>query len=78
MANYYRRVVPGYAILAEPLTALTKKNAPFDWNERCQRGFDSLKTALVSAEVMAYPHVGKPYRLYTDACDTAVNIFEIK
>lgn len=72
MVNYYRRVIPNYSQYSSELTRLTKKGVPFDWTPACERGFQGLKNALTSAEIMAYPQIGKPFKLYTDACDYAV------
>ena len=33
LANYYRKFVEGYSKIAEPLTNITKKGQPFDWNK---------------------------------------------
>lgn len=38
-----------------------------DWTPDCQVAFDALKTALVSAPVLAYADFSKPFHLYTDA-----------
>ena len=54
LANYYRRFIAGFALVAQPLTALTRKDTPFSWSQ-CQEAFDSLKIALTTAPVLAYP-----------------------
>ena len=46
LANYYRRFVKGFSYIANPLNALTKKNAPFVWTVTCTDAFDKLKRAL--------------------------------
>ena len=65
MVGYYRQCIPSYAKMAQPLTELTKKRQRFCWSEQCQTAFDSLKTALVSASIVRYPHIDLPYKLYT-------------
>ena len=72
MANYYRSCIPHFAKTAEPLVALTRKNAHFKWDQEKQAAFDSLKAALASDQVMAHPKTDQEYLLYTDACDYAV------
>ncbi len=72
MSSYYRQLVPGFAAIAEPLYQLTRKNVAWHWGESQQSAFESLKSALVTSPVMAYPNTSKPYILYTDACDYAV------
>ena len=53
--------------MAQPLTALTGKDTPFSWTQRCQEAFDSLKIALTAAPVLAYPGFSLEFILYTDA-----------
>ena len=43
LANYYRRFIKSFAHIASPLTALLRKNAKFQWTEKCQNAFDTLK-----------------------------------
>ena len=40
IAGYYRRYVKGFAAIAAPLHALTRKEAVFHWSEDCQAAFD--------------------------------------
>ena len=72
MANYYRSLIKNFASIAQPLTRLTKKYVKFEWSKEADDAFNTLKEALCSSEVMAYPDVNKPYKLYTDACDYAI------
>ena len=65
--GYYRRFVPGFADLAEPLVALTGKDVPFVWRPACTTAFVSLRDALVRAPVLAFPTETGPYILDTDA-----------
>lgn len=67
MCGYYRRFIQDFATLARPLTQLTRKNAHFEWTERCQEAFEKLKAFLTTAPVLMYPNVNKGYKLYTDA-----------
>ena len=46
---------------------LTRKGAHFLRDDRCQEGFQKLKEALVSAPVLPYPNLAKPYLLDCDA-----------
>ena len=72
MISYYRRFVPNFSKIAEPIVALTKKYARFHWNEECQRAFEYLKESLTVVPLLAYPDTSKPYVLYTDASDTCI------
>ena len=42
MCSYYRRFVPNFSKIAEPLIDLTKKYARFKWTSECQTAFDFL------------------------------------
>jgi len=53
LAGYYQRFVEGFSNLSGPLTALTKKNAHFQWNDKCEASFQELKKRLVTAHVTA-------------------------
>ena len=67
LCSYYRRYVPAFSEVAQPLIALTRKNARFVWDDQCQLAFDQLKQLLTEAPVLAHADIGRPYKLYTDA-----------
>ncbi|XP_075504443.1 uncharacterized protein LOC142541870 [Primulina tabacum] len=50
-----------------PLTSLTKKNAKFLWSSECQKSFDTLKQALITAPVLVMLSGQGNFVLYTDA-----------
>ena len=72
MASWYRRFIPGFSKITEPLVALTKKYARFKWDSNCQKAFEFLKESLTVVPLLAYPDPTKEYILYTDASDTCV------
>ncbi|XP_050935188.1 uncharacterized protein LOC127143928 [Cucumis melo] len=39
LAGYYRRFVEDFSRLALPLTALIRKNAKFEWSDKCEQSF---------------------------------------
>ena len=59
LTGYYRRFIPAYAAMAEPLFALTRAGTLFRWGEREQTAFDLLKTHLCEAPTLAYPPPGQ-------------------
>jgi hypothetical protein len=67
LASYYRSYIPTISCIAEPLYNLTRKGVRFLWTHECQTAFESLKEALTSAPVLAYPDPEKSYILDTDA-----------
>ena len=72
MCSYYRRFLPNFSKIAEPLIFLTRKYAKFRWTEECQKAFDFLKDSLTVVPLLIYPDPKKPYVLYTDASDTCI------
>ncbi|KAK4406537.1 Retrovirus-related Pol polyprotein from transposon [Sesamum angolense] len=67
LAGYYRRFVKDFSVVAKPLTNLLKKNAPFNWNDKCAQSFEELKKRLTSAPILALPFGDGGYVVYTDA-----------
>ena len=67
LAGYYRRFVKDFSIIAKPLTNLLKKNAPFNWNDKCAQSFEELKKRLTSAPILALPSGDGGYVVFTDA-----------
>lgn len=72
--EYYWRFIKAFSKIAAPLNALLVGTASLrrgktaiDWTPECQVAFDALKTALVSAPILAYADFSKPFHLYTDA-----------
>ena len=65
--GYYRRFIPSFADLAEPLVALTGKDVPFVWRPACATAFLQLWDALVRAPILAFPAEFGDYILDTDA-----------
>ncbi|KAK4411556.1 Transposon Ty3-I Gag-Pol polyprotein [Sesamum angolense] len=67
LAGYYRRFVKDFSVVAKHLTNLLKKNAPFNWNDKCAQSFEELKKRLTSAPILALPSGDGGYVVYTDA-----------
>ncbi|KAA0058337.1 DNA/RNA polymerases superfamily protein [Cucumis melo var. makuwa] len=67
LAGYYRRFIQYFSRLALPLTALTRKNAKFEWSDKCKQSCEEFKKRLVTAPILALPVTGKDYVIYCDA-----------
>ena len=72
LANYYRRFIHNFAVIAKPLHHLTEKHTKFQWNHDCQNAFTALKTCLTSAPILALPDWSRPFVLDTDASDAGI------
>ena len=59
-------------MIASPFYQLTKKKHQFKWSTDCQKAFNSLKTALTSTKVLAYPNAEDGFILDTDASNTGM------
>ena len=67
LASYYRRFVKNFAQIAQPLHALTRKGATYNWSESCQEAFDELRKRLTEAPILVYPSFDRKFILETDA-----------
>ena len=67
LTSHYRRFVPNYAGITQPLYGLTRQGAPFNWTAICEQAFDELKTRLLTSPVLPYPNFSKDFVLETDA-----------
>ena len=71
-AGYYRQYLKDYATSAKPLTRLTIKEVPWEWDAAAQEAFEKLKEGLVTAPVLGYPDPAVKYILDTDASTVGV------
>ena len=67
LTSYYHRFIPGYAKLAHPLRALTRKGAVFSWSSDCKTALETLRQKLFTSPVLAYPNFDEDFTLETDA-----------
>ena len=72
LANYFRKFVQGYSMIAVPLTKLTGSKATWKWEQEEQTAFETLKEKLVQAPVLTLPDVQKPFQVVCDACDYGI------
>ena len=75
LAGYFWRLVKDFGTIARPLTLKTHKDAvkqEFTWTTNDQEAFESLRTALVTPPILAYPDFGKEFLLFTDASEYGI------
>jgi hypothetical protein len=70
--SYYRKFVKDFSKIAAPITALLKKETPFQWSDKQQNAFDFLKECLMKAPILQYPNFEKPFILFIDASGTGL------
>jgi transposase InsO family protein len=52
-ANFYRNFIANFSETAGPLIALTRKGTTFTWGDTEQTAFETLKTAFITAPILA-------------------------
>ncbi|GJX38612.1 putative reverse transcriptase domain-containing protein [Tanacetum coccineum] len=67
LAGYYRRFIEGFSKIAKPMTKLTQKSMKFDWGEKEEAAFQTLKQKLCSALILALPEGSENFVVYCDA-----------
>jgi hypothetical protein len=56
-----------FSSIAKPLTRFLEKGVPFVWSGDCEVSYQTLKSKLVDAPILALPESGKRFTVYTDA-----------
>ncbi|XP_060810231.1 uncharacterized protein LOC132904321 [Amyelois transitella] len=70
--SWFRKFVPGFSEIAQPLTKLTKKNEPWVWADDQRSAFNELKKRLITAPVLVQADHSKPFIIHTDASNYAL------
>jgi hypothetical protein len=60
-ANYYRKFVKDYSIIAAPLNNLVRQDVAWDWSEACQQAFDTIKERLTQAPILRRPDCSREF-----------------
>jgi hypothetical protein len=72
LAGYYRRFILDFSRIAKPMTELLKKGAKYEWSQKCEDAFHTLRQHLTTAPVLAQPDNTKPFDVYCDASGTGL------
>lgn len=75
LCNYFRRHIPEYSIICQPLYDLTSKNKKFLWGPQQQKAFELLKHRMANACLLTVPDFNKPFVLVTDASKLGIGSF---
>ena len=72
LANYYRRFVKNFAIIAKPLHWLVKKNEKWNWGEKQENAFQALKKVFMTKPILVALDLDKEMRVEADASEYAI------
>jgi hypothetical protein len=57
LAGYYHRFIENFSKIAKHMTELLQKNAPFMWNDACEKSFQELKKRITTTPILALPDI---------------------
>jgi hypothetical protein len=72
LAGYYRRFIPDFSGIAKLMTELLKKGVKFDWGQKCEDAFHTLRWHLTTAPMLAQPDNTKSFDVFCDALGTGL------
>jgi len=72
MASWYRRFVPNFATVVQPMTALLKKGRNWAWGPEQQNALEDLKSRIPTASVLGCPDFDKTFALQSNASDVGL------
>ncbi|GJS55046.1 putative reverse transcriptase domain-containing protein [Tanacetum coccineum] len=67
LAGYYRRFIENFSKIAKSLTSLTQKNQKYEWGEKQEEAFQTLKDKLCNAPILSLPDGVEDFVVYCDA-----------
>ena len=67
LTSYFRKFVYNFALIAEPLTRLTRKDVPFKWEAQQEQAFGNLKNELCKRPILSLFSTKFKTEVHTDA-----------
>jgi hypothetical protein len=64
LAGYYRKFVNNFSKISSPLSELLKKENKFEWGEKQDLSFETLKKSVSTAPVLVLPDPSLPVITY--------------
>ncbi|GKD68459.1 reverse transcriptase domain-containing protein, partial [Tanacetum coccineum] len=71
-AGFYRRFIKDFSKISRTMMKLLEKDSIFNFDEECNKAFETLKEKLTNAPIMVSPNWSLPFELMCDASDFAV------
>lgn len=73
LANYFRKFIKDFALKAKLLQDLIKKNVEFNFDEKCEEAFQSLKKELTEYPILRL-YVQAETELHIHACSNEIGV----
>ena len=70
--NYYRPFVPKFSHIARSLNELTRKGTQFEWGQKQQWAFETLRAKLISEPILKQPQLDQQFEIEVDASGFAI------
>lgn len=71
-ANFYRRFIRRFSMIAAPLHALTSAKSKFQWNPQAQQAFLRLRRCFTTAPILMLPDTKRQFIVEVDASEVGV------
>jgi len=71
-ANFYRRFIFNYSDIVILLTCLTRKDTPWNFDDKCRKAFNTLKQAFTFAPILMHWVLDAQLVMATNASDYAL------
>ena len=72
MTSWYRRFIPKFSEIMEPLHTLLRKGIEWKWDIKQEQALEQIKKLLTTGPILACPDFHYPFQLETDASDTGL------
>ena len=67
LVGYFRQFVKAFSCIARPLTTLMKTEKKFEWFDKCEQAFVTLRERLITDPVLTLPDPKLEYLVSSDA-----------
>ncbi|MCP5019326.1 MAG: hypothetical protein GY938_29185, partial [Ketobacter sp.] len=72
MINWLHRYIPRLSDYLFPLTEMTKKNVPFNWDDNCAAAFAQIKKLVSNTQLLRHPDMHKQFYVVCDASEIGI------
>lgn len=67
LVGYYRRFVPDFSRISQPMTKLMKNTTSFKWDDSCKEAFQKLEKRLTTAPILTLLFRTEGFEVFSDA-----------